>query len=323
MMSRTPLRITFVGGGTDMPAYYKKYGPGASISCTINKYVYVSVHKRFDDKIRVSYSKTELVDSPDEIENRPVREALKYLGIKKGIEIYHMADVPSGGTGLGSSSSFIVGLLNVLHAWKGENATPRQLAEEAVEIEREMLNEPGGKQDQYAAAFGGFNLFEFKKNDDVSISKIRLSKESWKLLQKHLLLLYTGTEKSNSGVHRKMEKTVEENVGTYKSMVELCYKMFDDLSKNNIMSTGEYMHRNWQLKKTTHGLKIRMIDEYYRKGILAGAEGGKMIGAGNRGFLLFFSKPSSHKKIKAALKFLRPEPLILTDEGSKIIYKED
>ncbi|MEM1755637.1 MAG: kinase, partial [Thermoplasmata archaeon] len=167
--TRTPLRITFTGGGTDIPAYYRKYGPGAVVSATINKYIYVTVAKNFyRDEIRVSYSKTEnAIKNVDDIQHPTVRESLKLLDIKSGIQIISITEIPSRGTGLGSSSSFLVGLLNALHAWRGEAVSPKQIAEEAVKIEREILKEPGGKQDQYMAAFGGINLMEFFPDENV------------------------------------------------------------------------------------------------------------------------------------------------------------
>lgn len=323
IMSRTPLRITFVGGGTDLPEFYRKYGPGVAIASTISKYIYITVHKRFDESIRVAYSRTEIVDSVDEIQHPSVREALKLLNIDGGIEITNIADIPSGGTGMGSSSSFLVGLLNALHAWKGEYATQKQLAEEAVEIERNILKEPGGVQDQYIAAFGGMQFLEFRRDNSVASTPVIMSEGSRKQLKEHLILLYTGTQKSGSGIHEKMTKTVKDNLDAYRKMVSLGYEMFSDLTKNNWQSAGRYLHENWMLKKATHGLDDASIDDYYNRGLKAGAEGGKILGAGNRGFLMLFAKPEKHEGIIKALPELKPMSFDLEPLGSRIIYVGD
>lgn len=174
IITKTPLRIGFVGGGTDIPAYYRNYG-GALISAAINKYIYIIVNKKFDSKIRISYSQTEIVDRIDEIKHPSVREALRFLNIDGGIEILSISDIPSHGTGLGSSSTFLVGLLNALHAYKSEYVTREELASEAVKIEREILREAGGKQDQYMAAFGGINMLNFNENESVNVNPVALS----------------------------------------------------------------------------------------------------------------------------------------------------
>ena len=323
IMTKTPLRITFVGGGTDIPEFYRQYGPGVSIAAAIDKYIYVTVHKRFDNTIRVSYSKTEMVDTVDQVQHPTIREALKLVGIDGGVEITNIADIPSGGTGLGSSSSFLVGLLNALHAWKGEFASPRQLAKEAVKIEREILKEPGGRQDQYIAALGGMQFMEFHKDDSVVTAPLIMPEDSRERLRKHLLLLYMGTQKAQAGVHDKMAAAVNDKVDSHKKMVELGYKMFDDISKNNWQTTGKYLNENWALKKVTHGLEDPRIDDFYIRGIRAGASGGKVIGAGNRGFMMFFAPPEKHESIKNALKELRAEPFAFEPLGSRIVYVGD
>ena len=323
IISKTPLRVTFVGGGTDMPEFYRNHGPGVSIAAAINKYVYTTVHKRFDSTIRAAYSKTEIVNNVDELQHPTIREALKLLGIDGGIEITNIADMPSGGTGMGSSSAFLVGLLNALHAWKGEYIPQMQLAKEAVKIEREILKEPGGKQDQYIAALGGMHFLEFCKDDSVVTTPLIMPEESRQKLQDHLLMLYTGTQKAQAGVHDKMAKTVDDKASKYKEMVKLGYSMFNDLSRNDWKSTGRYLHENWLLKKETHGLNDPRIDSYYKAALKAGAVGGKVLGAGNRGFFIFFAPPEKHESIKQALSGLRPEPFAFESLGSRIIYVGD
>ncbi|MEM3333463.1 MAG: kinase, partial [Thermoplasmata archaeon] len=220
--TRTPLRITFAGGGTDIPAYYRKYGPGAVVSATINKYIYVTVAKNFyRDEIRVSYSKTEnAIKNIDDIQHPTVRESLKLLDIKSGIQIISITEIPSRGTGLGSSSSFLVGLLNALHAWKGEAVPPKQIAEEAVKIEREILKEPGGKQDQYMAAFGGINLMEFFPDENVSIRKIDTNLD---LLNENLMMFFTGIERDGTSIHSVQRTLVDKNLEKYNSARDLAY----------------------------------------------------------------------------------------------------
>lgn len=323
ILSKAPLRITFVGGGTDIPEYYKKYGPGVSIAASINKYVYISIHKNFEQKIRLSYSKIEIVDSIEEIVHPSIREALKMLDIKKGIEIHTDADVPANGTGLGSSSSFAVSLLKTLHGWKEENISQNDLAEEAVKIERDILKEPGGKQDQYMAALGGFQFLQFNKDNSVVNTPINMDKEALDELKSHLLMFYTGIEKSNAGIHGKMGKNIEDHVKEYKKMVDLGYNMFNDLSRGKWQNTGKYLHENWLLKKITHGLDNPVIDDYYKRGLDAGAEGGKVMGAGSRGFIMFFAAPEYHKRIINALSELRHEPFDFPSNGAEIIYSEE
>ena len=284
----------------------------------------MTVHKRFDNSIRVGYSKTEKVDDPNDLEHPSVREALKLLEIGGGIEITTMADIPSGGTGLGSSSSFLVGLLNALHAWKGEYATPAELAEESVRIEREILKEPGGKQDQYMAALGGLQLLEFKKDETVVPTPIIMSEDSREKLQKHLLLLYTGIQRRSALIHTKQTAEVGKHVAVYDKMVKITYEMFGDLTKNRWAMTGKYLHENWILKKTlSNAITDGKIDGYYERALAHGAEGGKLVGAGGGGFLMFFAKPEMQNSIMEALPELRPEPFEFAYFGSRIIYVGD
>ena len=322
VISKTPLRITFVGGGTDIPAYYRNYGSGVSIAASINKYVYIWVHKRFDDDIRIAYTKTEMVKSVEEIEHPTVREALKLLKITGGIEIASMADIPSG-TGLGSSSAFLVGVLNSLHTFKGDKFDSLQIAKEAVKIEREILKEPGGKQDQYIAALGGFQFMEFKKDETVENTEIKFNVITRNKIHDHLLLFYTGTQKPNTNVHTKMANSVDKNLIAYNKMTELGYALFKEFKSNKINNIGTYLNQNWLLKKKTHGLHNTKIDDYYKRAKEAGAIGGKILGAGDRGFLLLFAPPEKHSSIIKALSELKYEPFGFSSEGTKIIYKEE
>lgn len=324
IMSRTPLRITFVGGGTDIPSYYREYGPGAVVSASINKYIYVAVNKKFDSKIRVSYSVTEMVDTVDEIRHPTVREAMKLLGIDGGIEIVSISDIPSKGTGLGSSSTFLVGLLNALHAFKGEHASPLQLAEEAVKIERETLGEPGGKQDQYMAAYGGIQFMEFHQDERVSVKPVIMNEEMRAKLQSNLLLMYTGRERSSTEIHKVQASNVASKVESYNLMKGMAYEMFDAMCKGNTDEMGRLLHRNWEQKRLlADGITDGNIDSWYQSALSNGAIGGKMIGAGGGGFLLLFANPDNHEKIVKGLPGLKQESFNIEYGGSRIIFVGD
>ena len=320
-ISKTPLRITFVGGGTDIKEYYSNYGRGSVLSAAINKYIYITVNKKFDSNIRVSYSKTEIVDSVDKIEHPSVREALKMLGIDGGIEILSISDIPSGGTGLGSSSTFIVGLLNALHAWIGEFVSPMELAEEAVKIEREILREPGGKQDQYMASFGGIQKLNFYSDERVELNPVVIESEKLKEFEDSLLLLYTGIQRSSGNIHDLQRKTVSDNFASYGEMVKIADEAYISLNKGDYRSFGKQMHDNWLLKKSlANGISDKKIDDWYERGINSGAHGGKLIGAGGGGFLLFMCDPSKKRNILDSLPELRQEEFRFEPEGTRIIY---
>lgn len=321
IMSRTPLRITFVGGGTDIPSYYRNNGSGAVLSASINKYIYVAVNKKFDSKIRVSYSVTEIVDTVDQIKHPSVREALKLLHIDGGIEIVSISDIPSKGTGLGSSSTFLVGLLNALHAWKGEHASPQQLAEEAVKIEREILGEPGGKQDQYMAAYGGIQFMEFYQDERVTIQPVIMGEDARSKLQDNLLLLYTNRERSSADIHKVQAVNVPNKLDNYHSMKKLAFTMFDQMSHGQMDSVGALLHQNWENKRMlANGITDPKIDGWYNSALENGASGGKMIGAGGGGFLLLYAPSSQHEDLMNKLKELKPEPFQIEYDGSRIIF---
>ncbi len=321
--TRTPLRITFTGGGTDIPAYYRKYGPGAVVSATINKYIYVTVAKNFyRDEIRVSYSKTEnAIKDVDKIEHPTVREALKLLDIKSGIQIVSITEIPSRGTGLGSSSSFLVGLLNALHAWKGEAVSPRQLAEEAVKIEREILKEPGGKQDQYMAAFGGIQLMEFFPDENVSLKKFQLKKCNNSFFNENFILLYTGIERDGTKIHSVQRNYVDNKLKEYTEAKNFAYNLFSKFKKCDFNDVGKIMHENWMLKKNfSPGISNEILDNIYELALKSGASGGKLQGAGGGGFYLFQIKDK--KKFMDLLSEYITLEFKIDESGSKITYKE-
>lgn len=325
VISRTPFRVSFAGGGTDIPDYYKNYGTGAIVSGAMSKYTYVTISEYFyENSIRARYSKTENdVTDVNQIEHPSIRESLKLLGVTKGVQVTSIADIPSKGTGLGSSSSFAVGLINALHAYKGESATPKELAEEAIHVERDILKEAGGKQDQYIAAFGGIQLMEFKRDGKVDIKGVKISKKDLSELEKHLLLMYTGKERSSSALHVKQASEVSSHVDAYKKMAELAHRQFDAFENGKWRDTGKLLHENWMLKKTlASGISDEYIDRLYNTALKNGAEGGKIMGAGGGGFMLFFADPDKHAKIIEALPELKQESFGFDSDGSKIIYSQ-
>ena len=323
VMTRAPLRITFVGGGTDLPFYYEKRDYGAVVSSSIDKYIYVTVNRKFDNSIRVSYSKTEIVDSVDKIEHQSVRESLRLLGIENGIEVVSISDIPSRGTGLGSSSTFLVGLLHALHSYKGEFVNADELAREAVKIERDILREEGGKQDQYIAAHGGINLMKFKNDGSVDITSAISHDSSLKRVEDSLLLLYTGRERSSTEIHRDQIENSAKKMETYDEMKELAAVMFKAICDGNVDSLGELIHRNWMLKRSLSSkISDGWIDEKYEKALKLGAKGGKLVGAGGGGFLLLVAEPEKHKTIAKELG-LRKIDFKLSQSGSRVIFVGD
>src|SRR5438552_5818029 len=312
IISRTPLRMSFVGGGSDLPVFYRKYG-GAVVSTAINQFVYITVNKKFDEKIRVSYSKTEEAGTVDKIKHPLVREAMKLLGLKGGMEITSIADIPARGSGLGSSSTFTVGLLHALHAYAERYASADQLAREACEIEIERCAEPIGKQDQYAAAFGGFNFIEFNPDDSVSVEPILCQRETIRRLQDNLLVFYTGIVRSASAILKNQQAAVLAEKSKQKMlcrMVELARELKAELQKNNLEAFGEIIHANWELKRSiTNNISNTQIDQWYLTARKHGAIGGKLLGAGSGGFMMFYAPKERHEEIARGLKELRQIPL--------------
>jgi D-glycero-alpha-D-manno-heptose-7-phosphate kinase len=326
IISKTPLRMSFVGGGSDLPVFYRKYG-GAVVSTAINKFVYVTVNQKFDDRIRLSYSKTEDAKSAEKIKHPLVREALQMLGIRGGIEITSIADIPGKGTGLGSSSSFTVGLLNALHAFANRYASAEKLAEESCAIEIERCREPIGKQDQYAAAFGGFNLIQFNSDESVSVEPIICKRETLRQLQENTLVFYTGIMRSASAILKTQSATMASDKAkqkTMKRMVQLAHALKTELQKNNLSAFGEIIHENWELKRSlTSGVSSGAIDDWYERARKSGAVGGKLLGAGSGGFLMFYAPRERHEAIAGELNELRRVDFGFEPQGSKIIFVHD
>ena len=289
IITRTPFRVSFAGGGSDIASFYEKHG-GCVLSTAINKYMYISVHPSFDEcETVLKYSETETVKDIKDIKHKYFKQVLGDLNVK-GVEVVSTADVPAG-TGLGSSSSFTVGLLNSLYAYKGVYAGKERLAREACETEIEKLKNPIGKQDQYAAAYGGLNFYEFRRDGSVTVDPVIMDKPARNALEENLMMLYTGKLHSASAILKEQSGniTAGDKEQNQLKMCGLARKLRDELTRGNIDAMGEILHENWLLKKTlASGISNPDIDEAYDKAIKAGAIGGKLLGAGGGGFLLFY-----------------------------------
>jgi len=326
IISRSPVRITLGGGGTDLKSYYSKYG-GALVAAAINKYTLVTAHTRFDDDIKLNYSKTEQVKKIDQIEHNIFRESLKILKIKKGIELTSLSDMPSS-SGLGTSGSFTIALLNALHTWKKDFISQKKLAEEACKIEIDILKEPIGKQDQYIAAFGGITSFKFAKNGKVTVKKVKMTDEAQDELHSNIMLFYTGISRSASNILREQnEKSKKDEGKTLDTLHEIKKIGLDtkkSLEKGDIDKLGEYLDDHWNIKKQlSKGITNKYIDQCYTLAKKNGAIGGKIMGAGGGGFFMFYHNGSNKKKtefIKAmSRKKLTRMRYNFDFEGSKII----
>ena len=316
---QTPLRLSFLGGGTDFEDYYKIHG-GAVLSTAINKNVYIIVKERFDDYIYINYSKKEIVDDINKLEHGLVREAMKLTSVEKGIEITTLADVPAEGTGLGSSSSITVGLLHALYTYRGEIVTQRTLAEQACHIEIERLHKPLGRQDQYIAAFGNMRFISFN-GKGIDIEYIQLASELKRKLESSLMLFYTGITRKADDVLSEQKDNIYRNSKMLEDLNGLAFEAKKLLLQGDLDGFGETIHRGWMLKR---GLASRVtnssIDGIYETARKAGALGGKITGAGGGGFLLLYCPIEKQKAVRAALGNLKELPFRFQDDGSKVIF---
>lgn len=323
IISRTPLRVSFVGGGSDLKSFYNRE-KGAVVSTAIKKYIYITINKSFDGRIIVRYSKEERVDHVDELEHNLIREALRFVNIHGGIDISSSSDVPSEGSGLGSSSSYLVGVLHALYAFKNQHVSAKQLADDACKIEIEILKKPIGKQDQYIAAHGGFQFIQFNPDDSVYIDPIIFSRETKHALEDKLLLLYTGITRSSEVILAKQKSNITNDPKRrirMHQMVILAEEMKKSLQNNNLNSFGWLLDQNWRLKrKMANGVTSAKIDQWYKIAKRNGAIGGKLLGAGGGGFLLLYAPKRNQSRIIHALKDLRPIDVEFEPQGSKIIY---
>lgn len=320
IITRTPFRMSFAGGGSDIASFYEKHG-GCVLSTTINKYMYISVHPSFESMDTVlKYSQTEIVNDVNEINHKYFKEVLNMLRIS-GVEITSTADVPAG-TGLGSSSSFTVGLLHALYSYKGKFVSKEKLAQKACEIEIEHLKNPIGKQDQYAAAYGGLNYYQFNKDGRVFVEPIIMKNSMYQQLEKNLMMFYTGQLHSASKILKEQSGNITsgDKEANQLRMCELARELKDELQHNNIDAMGEILHEGWTLKRTlANGISNPVIDEYYDIAMKHGAIGGKLLGAGGGGFLLFYVPEKRQQEVRLALN-LTQMPIALDTQGSAVIY---
>jgi D-glycero-alpha-D-manno-heptose-7-phosphate kinase len=321
IITRTPFRISFAGGGSDLPAFYRQE-PGCVISTSIDKYMFVAAHPYFDhQKTLLKYSKTELVGDLKEIQHPVFRQVLSDFNLT-GIDINSIADIPAG-TGLGSSSSFTVGLLHTVSVYLGKYASAEYLAREASNIEINKLGEPIGKQDQYAAAYGGLNFMTFYPDESVCVEKIIMNSEKKKALQDNLIMIYTGNSRSASAILKELSRTIyqKNKFNSIKQLVKMAQNSKEALNNNNIDEWGEILKESWLLKKSLNDdITISLVDQIYDEGIKAGAIGGKLLGAGGGGFLLFYCRKEQQENFRRKMREYRELKFSFDDFGSKVIY---
>ena len=306
IITKTPLRMSYVGGGSDLSSYYREHG-GAVISTAINHYVYVMVKERFEEGLRLSYSKTENVQNREEIEHPLVRHALLMLDVDESIEIVSAADIPSTGTGLGSSSSFSVGLIRALSSFVGKDLSPREYAEYACKLEIELCGSPIGKQDQYAATFGGLNVYKFNSDDSVTVQHVNCDQTTIKELNSQTLVFYIGGDRSANEILKQQSEELKSKDKSKEmaKMVSLVWDLRDELESQSIINFGPILHENWKIKREmVSGLSNHYIDDLYNQALNCGAKGGKLLGAGGGGFMMFHA-PSEAVALKIRSRFYK------------------
>ncbi len=320
IITQTPIRVSFFGGGTDFQDFFSQE-EGCVLSSAVDKYIFVIIKKRFDDKIRIGYTKTEMVDHLEEIQHELVREALRITGITHGVEVSTMADIPSEGSGLGSSSAVTVGLLNAMYAYKGQQVTAETLAHQACQIEIDILGKPIGVQDQYIAAYGNLRFMEFKANGQVNVHLLDVEEGIKRRLNQHLMLFFTGMTRQASDILTEQKANIGERLGVLRRMKEMAYEGRECLQNGHFDGFGELLHQGWQLKKQlASGITNEAIDRLYDTARRAGAIGGKVTGAGGGGFLLLYCPREKQYDVRAALSHLRELPFHLEPNGSKVIF---
>lgn len=321
IISRTPFRISFAGGGSDLPGFYEEE-QGAVLSTSIDKYIYLALHPFFyRDKTSLKYSQTELVDKVNQISHPIFRECLTMLGVH-GVDINSIADVPAG-TGLGSSSSFTVGLLNVLNRYKNNPVTKEYLASTACEVEIERLSEPIGKQDQYAAAYGGLNFITFNPDGSTGVEPVAMDNQAKTRLESSLIMIYTGEARSASAILKHQSEAMgnTDKRAVQRTMVEQAFELRRMLQEGNVDDFGRMLHEGWVLKKMlTDEISNPALDELYRRGLAAGALGGKLLGAGGSGFILFYVPVERQRGFRDSMSRLRELDFKFEDTGSTIVY---
>jgi len=324
IITRTPFRISFFGGGTDYPVYYNEHG-GSVLSTTINKYCYITCRYLppfFEHDYRIRYSKKEETQTVDEIQHPSVRECLKFVGIEKGIEMVHTGDIPAM-SGIGSSSSFTVGFLNAIYALQGKMISKRKLAFDAIHVEQKIIKENVGSQDQVAAAFGGFNRIDFGGTEGIFVQPITTTQEKLQYLQDCLLFYFTGFSRLASDIAGEQIRQTPNKLGELRVMKEMVDESVSILNGKleNINDFGKLLHESWKIKRSlTSKISSNEIDEIYETGIRAGAVGGKVCGAGGGGFIVFFVPPENKEKVKEKLKNFLHVPFRFENIGTHVIY---
>lgn len=324
IISQTPFRISFFGGGSDFPEFYKEHR-GITLSTTIDKYCYISLHYLspfFKFRFRASYARTETVLKAEEFQHPLIRECLRYLPTEQGLEISHVSDLP-GRTGLGTSSSFTVGLLKALHAIRGEKTSAEKLAKEAILIERQRVGDIGGHQDQYAAVFGGF-LRIYYQGTEVRPKQIELSPERLTDFKRYLQLFFMGTERTSEAILQDQKKRTALNIPVLKEMAEMADQAQSILEHgHDLHEFGKLLDETWRLKKgLANGISNSIVDQAYDAARAAGALGGKLLGAGGCGFILLFTPPEKQAAVREQLKHFKEVPFEFSGEGSHIIFSD-
>lgn len=325
IITRTPLRISFLGGGSDFPAFYEEE-EGFVVGSTIEKYIYISINSKFDEDIRVSYSNSEVVKNTKLLKHDIARQILLDYHINNHFEVSSMSDVPSNGTGMGSSSAYCVGLLNAVHHFKKQEQLEAEiLADRACQIEIEKLKKPIGKQDQYFAAFGGLSSISFSA-EKIKVSRINCADRTLKQMQKNLFLVYTGINRSANDILIVQEANTRNNIQTkniIKKNVNLAKCLYNDIEKNNLDNFGDLLNESWELKKQyASTISNLQIDEMYEFGKKSGASGGKLLGAGGGGFILFYVEENEHKKFLKNMNEFKVLPVKFSEAGTEIIFKK-
>lgn len=320
IITQTPLRISFFGGGTDFREYFQRE-EGWVLTSAIDKYIFVTIKERFDTKIRVGYTRTELVDDIDELQHELVRECLRKTGITRGVEISTMADIPSEGSGLGSSSTVTVGLLNAMYNYLGTPTDHERLAREACEIEIDVLGKPIGVQDQYIAAYGGQRFIRFCRNGEAEVAPLGLDVTQYRKLNRSLLLFYTNIPRKAESVLAEQAKKIDNNRDVLSEMKQLAIAARASLMSEAFDEFGQLLDHGWQLKKQLASqISNSTIDDIYTAARNAGAIGGKITGAGAGGFLLLYCPPHKQDDVRTTLRFLPELPFSLERDGTKVIF---
>ena len=319
IITQTPLRISLAGGGTDFRDFFEKHG-GAVVSSAIDKYVYCIVKERFDDKIYVNWTKKEIVDSVDQLEHELVREAMRKVGVTKGVEISFLADIPAEGSGLGSSSSVTVGVLNALYHHVGATPTAEQLAREACEIEIDIIGKPIGVQDQYIAAYGGLRYFKFGPGPEVRVNLIDASRATLDDLDNMLMLFFTGKTREAASILAEQKSNIEKKADLLKAMAQQAEQVRKAIATGAIDSLGSLLHKAWEAKRKLAGtITNSQLDKIYERALKAGALGGKISGAGGGGFFLLCVPSDKRQSVRQALTDLREMPFRLEKGGSRVV----